>query len=154
MPRKTAKYDGVLISPPIFVTATNASGHRKLYPIFKDKSSEAQLVQCDECGRFVSLQGNKSLARLERHTRSNQCANVKAKSERWNLEQRIRAEANAALVSSGLVHEPTKPPTQPRVAVTRPIVEAPSSELVNMPFIFYSVAPTSRLSISAKDFSL
>ncbi|TEB33040.1 hypothetical protein FA13DRAFT_1730778 [Coprinellus micaceus] len=126
MPRPATKYDGVLISPPIFITATNTSGHRKLYPVFKDKTDpDVHLVQCDECGRFISLPGSKSLVRMERHTRSKECSNLKTKNERWKLQDQVRAEAEAALLSSGLVHRLVEPPARPRVQ-PRPIVEAQS----------------------------
>lgn len=127
MPRSATKYDGVLISPPIFITATNTSGHRKLYPVFKDKTDpDVHLVQCDECGRFISLPGSKSLVRMERHTRSKECSNLKTKNERWKLQDQVRAEAEAALLSSGLVHRLVEPPARPRVQ-PRPIVEARTS---------------------------
>ena len=133
MPRSTTKYDGVLISPPIFITATNTSGHRKLYPVFKDKTdTEVHLVQCDECGRFISLPGTKSLVKMERHARSKECANLKTKNERWKLQDQVRAEAEAALLSSGLVHRLAEPPARPRVQA-RPIIEARTSRrLVNL----------------------
>jgi hypothetical protein len=137
MPRSTTKFDGVPISPPVFITASNNRGVKKLYPVFKDKKTDAHLLQCEECGRFISLPGNRSLVRMEKHIRSQECSRAKTKQERWRVEEQVRAEASAALAASGLQHKALPTKALSRAVKSVHIVQARASKLLIFSAVYW-----------------
>ncbi|KAF6753134.1 hypothetical protein DFP72DRAFT_1131699 [Ephemerocybe angulata] len=144
---KTPTYEAILLSPPVFITATNQSGLKKLYPLFKDKNSDAQLLQCETCGSFFQLPGNRSLIKLEKHIASKRCSRMKSKKAKWRLETQIRAEATAALETSGLQHNRPAALTRIEKRVSRVLDQPQPQPVVQAQSLINSASGTISFSV-------
>ncbi|KAF8973672.1 hypothetical protein BDZ97DRAFT_1776207 [Flammula alnicola] len=97
MPRRVTPYAAVPLDPAEYVSFDIPTGKIVQLPVFVDRVTNKELVQCDICGRYCPLTSKRSTVTLRKHRGTKGCSKQVQRKRRHEEQDQVNAEANAAL---------------------------------------------------------